>query len=147
MKLGRRTLFAIITLLITIAGYAAAHYMANRRTMPKLIAAGTFHQVAHKGKGFASIYQYKDGRRVLSFTQFITGSGKDLQVYMITAADALENDTVKQAEFISLGDLQSSEGDQTYALPETVDLTKYRAVTIWSRIYEVNFTTAPLTLY
>jgi hypothetical protein len=35
-------------------------------------------------------------------------------------------------------------GDQNYDVPADVDLTRYRAVTIWCRRFGVNFGTAPL---
>jgi hypothetical protein len=41
--------------------------------------------------------------------------------------------------------MKGNQGDQNYEVPETVDLAKYRAVTIWCRRFGVNFATAPLT--
>jgi hypothetical protein len=35
-------------------------------------------------------------------------------------------------------------GDQNYELPAGVDLSKYRAVTVWCKRFGVNFATAPL---
>jgi hypothetical protein len=110
----------------------------------RIVASGRFHRVAHKGEGVATVYQMMNGERVLCFTDFKTGSGEAVDVYLIGAADAFENETVEQAEHISLGPLKNAEGDQTYWLPAEVDLAKYRAVTIWSAKYRVNFTTAPL---
>jgi hypothetical protein len=40
--------------------------------------------------------------------------------------------------------LKGNRGDQNYEVPATVDLTKYRAVTIWCRRFSVNFGSAPL---
>jgi len=35
-------------------------------------------------------------------------------------------------------------GDQNYDIPSTVDLEKYRTVTIWCKRFGVNFGSAPL---
>jgi hypothetical protein len=45
---------------------------------------------------------------------------------------------------VELGALKGNQGDQNYDVPESVDLGKYRAVTIWCRRFSVNFATAPL---
>jgi hypothetical protein len=111
----------------------------------KIIASGSFHQVAHKGEGRATIYKLLNGERELHLTDFKTGAGRDLEVYLISAPDACENETVLQSEVMFVGALKAVEGDQWYSLPKGADLNKYRAVTIWSKRYLVNFTTAPLT--
>ncbi|MCI0389896.1 MAG: DM13 domain-containing protein [Acidobacteria bacterium] len=121
----------------------ARHYI--RRERLTVLMTGRFHQVAHKGHGTAFVSQFPDGKRMLYLKEFSTGEGQDLAVYLIAAPDAFENETVEKSEFVPLGALQSSEGDQSYAVPAELDLNKYRAVTIWNRKYRVNYTTAPLT--
>lgn len=108
------------------------------------VAAGTFHGVAHETKGVASIYRLPDGKRVLRFSGFETSNGPDVQVYLVAAPDAKDNETVTQAGFIRIADLKGNMGDQNYDLPANLDLNKYRAVTIWCRRFGVNFATAPL---
>jgi hypothetical protein len=68
-----------------------------------------------------------------------------VRVYIVAAADAADDATVKKAGFIEVGKLKGTEGDQNYAIPAGLDLSKYRAVTIWCRRFGVNFATAPLT--
>jgi hypothetical protein len=111
---------------------------------PTLIAQGFFHPVAHKGSGSASLFQSPDGKWVLHLTSFRTAPRPDLVVYLISAADAFDNDTVASSSMVSLGKLQGSAGNQVYAVPSGIDLGECRAVTIWSEQYHVNFTTAPL---
>jgi len=111
---------------------------------PRILAEGDFHQVAHTGTGTAKVYQTSDGTRRLSLLGFRTAYRPDLYVYLITAADASDNETVKRSDALPVGPLQGGEGDQEYVLPDTVDLLRYHAVTVWSCKYEVNFTTAPL---
>jgi hypothetical protein len=111
---------------------------------PAKIASGTFHSVAHDAKGEAAIYQLSDGKRLLRFSGFETSNGPDVQVYLVAADDAADNDTVKKAGFVRVAALKGTTGDQNYELPADLDLNKYKAVTIWCRRFGVNFATAPL---
>lgn len=111
---------------------------------PRVLEAGSFHTVAHETKGRAMIFETADGKRVLRFTNFETSNGPDVQVYLVAAGDANDNDTVTKAGFIHLGALKGNIGDQNYDLPMGLDLDKYKAVTIWCRRFGVNFGTAPL---
>lgn len=77
--------------------------------------------------------------------QFATPNGPELYLYLVAAADATDSDMVKKAGFVDLGPLKGNQGDQNHDVPATVDLAKYRAVTVWCRRFSVNFATAPLT--
>ena len=113
-------------------------------TQPGALVSGNFHDVAHETKGMATIYQLPDGKKTLRLTDFHTSNGPDVQVYLVAAGDATNNETVTQAGFVPLGALKGNIGDQNYEIAADVDLTKYRAVTIWCRRFSVNFGTAPL---
>jgi hypothetical protein len=113
--------------------------------MAEVVASGSFHDVAHKGVGKATIYQLGDGKRVLRFSNFETSNGPDVRVYMVATKDASDSETVKQAGFVEVGALKGNIGDQNYELPSDLDLNRYRAVTIWCKRFSVNFATAPLT--
>ncbi len=62
----------------------------------------------------------------------------------MTFPDASDNATVTKAGFVNLGPMKGNRGDQNYDVPDGVDLSKYRAVTVWCRRFSVNFATAPL---
>jgi len=111
-----------------------------------ILASGAFHNGSHETRGTATVHQLADGSRVLRFTGFETSNGPDVQVYLIAADDAKDNDTVTKAGFVNVGPLKGNVGDQNYTLPADVDLAKYRAVTIWCRRFGVNFGTAPLAM-
>jgi hypothetical protein len=111
---------------------------------PTMLSQGRFHGVSHETQGVAALYQLPDGKRVLRFTEFETSNGPDVQVYLVAAADASDNETVTKAGFIHLGALKGTIGDQNYDVPADVDLNTYQAVTIWCRRFGVNFGTAPL---
>ncbi len=108
------------------------------------LAGGQFHSGAHETKGAATVVQLADGKKTLRLTDFQTSNGPDVHVYLVAAEDAKDSDTVTRAGFIELGSLKGNIGDQNYDLPANIDLSKYRAVTIWCKRFGVNFGTAPL---
>src|SRR3954469_16712158 len=113
-------------------------------SVARSLAAGQLHSVAHETHGTATIQDVGGGRRVLRLTEFATSNGPDVRIYLVAAADAGDNETVTKAGFVELGRLKGNEGDQNYEVPDDLDLTRYRAVTIWCRRFSVNFATAPL---
>jgi hypothetical protein len=117
----------------------------SQGTSPVVLFSGRFHDVAHEGEGVATVYQLPTGERVLRFTDFKTLNGPALYVYLFAAGDAHDNATVERAGFVSLGQLKGNLGEQNYNIPADLDLTQYRAVSIWCRRFSVNFATAPLT--
>jgi Electron transfer DM13 len=109
------------------------------------LLSGRFHSVAHETRGTATIHRLADGHLVLRLAHFSTSNGPDVRVYLVAAADASDNAAVTQAGFVELGKLKGTDGDQNYTVPADLDLSAYRAVTIWCKRFSVNFATAPLT--
>src|SRR5262245_20989491 len=115
----------------------------DRAASPKRLAEGQCKGYAHETQGEAKIYDI-NGKRVLRLTNFKTSNGPDVHVYLVAARDAKDDATVKNAGFVDLGSMKGNMGDQNYDVPDTADLTKYRAVTIWCKRFSINFGTAPL---
>jgi aquaporin Z len=109
-----------------------------------VVLSGQFRSYAHETVGTAAVHQLGD-RQVLRLTGFSTSNGPDVRVYLVAANDATDDETVTRAGFVELGKLKGTQGDQNYDIPAGLDLTRYRAVTIWCRRFSVNFGTAPLT--
>jgi hypothetical protein len=105
---------------------------------------GDFRGVAHDGRGRATVYRLGDSTRILRFTDFETSNGPDLYVYLVAAADAPDDESVSRGDYVSLGRLKGNRGDQNYAVPAGLDLSRYRAVSIWCRRFSVNFAAAAL---
>lgn len=144
-KLLRPYAKLIVAVIMAVALLIATYgLLAGPERTPTALASGRFHQVAHKGSGEATIYRLSSGKLELRLKDFQTYPGVDLEVRLIAAPDAFENETVEKSDFISLGLLANPASDQTYSLPDDIDLTRFGAVTIWSRKYRVNYTTAPL---
>ena len=152
-KIG--SLVLVIALLLTWYAFRPERLVVDRRvhedfpttgggSSVQTLASGTFHGVLHPTQGTATIYRYGDGSRVLRFTNFRTSNGPDVHVYMVAADDANDSVSVQHAEVIDLGTIKGNIGDQNYALGPDVDLSKYRAVSVWCKRFSVNFGTAPL---
>jgi hypothetical protein len=132
----------------TVNESLAAEVTASRASAPEAptaLASGGFHGVHHETKGQATVYRLPDGKRVLRFTDFETSNGPDVQIYLVAAGDAQDNATVTKAGFVNLGPMKGNRGDQNYDVPDSVDLAKYRTVTIWCKRFSVNFASAPLS--
>jgi len=110
----------------------------------RVLLEGTFHSVAHKGTGQAQVVALGDGKRVLRLLDVKTYPASELEVCLVGAPDAEDNDTVRQSGFVCVGSYNPRAGYAAYVLPAQVDIERHRAVTIWERGYQVNFTTAPL---
>ena len=157
MKKWQGFLIAVIAVVLFLTWYAfrPERLVVNQRVeeaMPgepggssgQLLESGTFYGIAHGTNGTASIYQMSDGNRVLRLTSFRTSNGPDVHVYMVAADDAKDAATVEKAGFVDLGSIKGNIGDQNYTLANNLDLTKYRAVSIWCRRFSVNFGAAAL---
>ena len=118
---------------------------AQAASPTQALESGTFYGVLHPTEGTATIYRMGDGTHVLRFTNFKTSNGPDVHVYMVAADDAKDSASVLRAGFIDLGVIKGNMGDQNYTLGPDVDLSKYRAVSVWCKRFSVNFGTAPLT--
>jgi hypothetical protein len=117
---------------------------AQGSSSPQPLFSGQFYSILHPTAGTATIYRMGDGGRVLRFTSFSTSNGPDVHVYMVASDDAKDVATVQQAGFIDLGVIKGNVGDQNYTLGPDVDLSKYRAVSVWCKRFSVNFGAARL---
>jgi Electron transfer DM13 len=147
----------VIALVVAWYEFRPERLVVNRRVdeaMPTAPAAatssaqalesGTFYGVLHPTEGTATIYRMGGGTHVLRFTNFKTSNGPDVHVYMVAAEDAKDSPSVLRAGFIDLGSIKGNIGDQNYALGPDVDLSKYRAVSVWCKRFSVNFGSCPI---
>lgn len=76
---------------------------------------------SEKVSGQAKIY-VADNKYMLKLENFSSSNGPDLKVYLSKASSPLD--------YISLGDLKSTNGNQVYEISGTPDFTKYSFVLI-----------------
>ena len=120
---------ALIALAVTLPASAHAEIVDQKGTF----VDGDW---LHKTQGTAKIVNSEHENPVLRLENFKTTNGPDLYVYLATDD--------KASEFVSLGRLQSSSGDQEYEIPEGTDLNKYNKVLIWCKAFSVLFGSAEL---
>ena len=138
-----RSKFAALALFVAALFLYAGATPAQQQSA-KVLAKGEFHKADKVGSGTAIIYQLADGKRVLRLTDFSVDNGPDLHVRLIAADDAKDTTSVAKADHVELGKLKGNKGNQNYELPEKVDLSKYKVVSIWCNRFSVNFAAAPL---
>lgn len=78
-------------------------------------------------KGNAQIFQNQDGTFDLKLADFNTSNGPDLYVYL--------SKEIMPVNFISLGKIKSTNGNQVYAIPGTPDFNEYKYVCIHCKEY------------
>jgi hypothetical protein len=98
----------------------------------------------HKGRGTAQILQTANGL-VVRFTEFEVTNGPDLEVWLVEATDPKSSADVKASKWVSLGQLKGNIGDQTYAIPNDVEIENYGSVVIWCEQFGVLFSPAALS--
>ncbi len=91
----------------------------------------------HDAQGDAYTIPLEDGGNVLRLENFESTNGPDLFVYLATDDNA--------SEFVNLGELKASKGNQNYEIPENTDLGKYNKVLIWCKAFGVLFGSAELS--
>jgi hypothetical protein len=112
-------------------------------TEPVAVLSGAFYEIDYSGGGTAVIFQNPDGSYVLRFIDFSTEDGPNLVVYLSAARD-VDNAAVLSNDFISLGPLQSTAGEQSYVIPADVDPFAWGSVVIWCADFDVGFIAANL---
>lgn len=103
------------------------------------LARGTFRGADdHATSGTATVVRLAEGRRFLTFTGFESDGGVDVRVYLV-AGDGSE-----VSDHVELGRLKGEAGDQRYAIPDGVDLSRHGTVVLWCVPFTVRVGVAPL---
>ena len=101
-------------------------------------ASGAFIDAEHPTKGTASIIT-ENGKKYIQFDdKFKSDSGPDLFV-ILHKDDKLPITGIKEADYVSIAALKSTNGSQKYEIPENVDLANFKSVAIWCREFNATF--------
>ena len=114
-------------------------------TSGSVVASGSFVHAnpsdsVHYGRGRVSVYP----NLVHLETDFEVGPGPKFHVYLVPDADITSSTRVQDAMFVDLGQLKAFTGSQNYAIPEGVELDKYKSVVIWCEQFDVLISPAAL---
>jgi hypothetical protein len=89
----------------------------------------------HPGQGTVAVYQ-TETNQILRLTDFNSTAGPDLFVYLATDENA--------TDFINLGLLKSTSGDQNYDVPAGTNIEDYPYVLVWCKRFGVLFMKATI---
>ena len=109
------------------------------RAAKSVLASGQFVTVdqSHATTGTARIVE-KDGQRFLEFdAAFDTARGPAVQVVLHKANSVPVS--LAESDYVYIGDLQSFEGAQRYAIPADINIEDYESVAIWCQEFNVTF--------
>ena len=111
---------------------------------PTEISRGNFYGVDenHVGVGNAIIIQTQVGKYSLQLENFEVTNGPGLHVILAEANNPYSVATL--GDYLDLGELKSTRGDQIYALPNAVDLGYYGSVVVYCLPFEAIFAIAPI---
>ena len=114
-------------------------------TDPTVVAVGTFKEIdaIHKASGKVTIFQLPDNTKVLRFEDFRVTNGPGLRVILTRKGDPVTAADVG-TDYYDLGNLQGNVGNQNYNVPSEVDLSQYLGVVIYSKTFQVVFSSAAI---
>ncbi len=98
-----------------------------------VLAMGNFINGVHPVSGKAAWHKAGNVQTIL-LSNFSSDSGPDLKVYL--------SKDLAASSFITLGDLKSTTGNQTYNIPKDVSTADYKYVLIWCQRFSVLFGSA-----
>lgn len=114
---------------------------------PKILLAGELISHEHETAGSVKVIELGDGSRILRIEGLETSDGPDLEVWL-SDAPVLEGYDgwflADDGEYVSLGKLKATAGDQNYEIPETIDLSRFSSMSIWCVRFAVSFGAAQL---
>jgi hypothetical protein len=119
--------------------------VVDSKISSEIVATGTFIHAnpsdpVHYGRGRVSIYP-----KLLHLeSDFEVGPGPKYHVYLVPEASISNETRVQDAMYVDLGRLKAFSGGQNYAIPDGVDLEKYRSVVIWCEQFNVLISPAKL---
>ena len=114
--------------------------------MVSVVSEGTFQGAdrAHQGSGNAMLLQTATGSHLMRFTEFEVTNGPDLEVWLVADDAPASSRAVLDSQWVSLGQLKGNIGDQTYTIPDDVDVSQFGSVVVWCEQFSVLFSVASL---
>ncbi|MEZ0368388.1 MAG: DM13 domain-containing protein [Candidatus Sericytochromatia bacterium] len=106
-----------------------------------LLKQGSFRNGVHQVSGQALLIE-SAGKTYARLENFSTENGPDLYLYLVRNPSGSPRG---ESDFVSLGRLRGTSGNQNYELPAGTEISAIQAVTVWCRSFSVNFGFAELT--
>ncbi len=134
----------LIPLLWSVALISPGAVIAQAQ--PTVLATGSFQgaDAVHRGEGKALLVRLPDGQRFLRFEQFRVTNGPDLYVYLSGHPAPRNRAQLHEGAAHEVAVLKGNVGNQNYALPADLDLSKFKSAVIYCKRFSVIFATAEL---
>lgn len=111
---------------------------SKREAKPVELAFGSLTGAdGHAASGSATLIREPDGKRVLTLTDLDADPGPDVNVYLSTSTDGID-------DAIDLGSLKGEVGNQQYSIPDDADLSDYDDLVLWCKPFTTRIATAEL---
>lgn len=111
---------------------------------PRTLTQGSFVDAEHETSGTARILELADGSRVLRLEGLASSDGPDLHVWLSDATAGGSWGKYDDGEYVRLGRLKATHGNQNYLIPADADLSTMRSVVIWCDRFNIAFGSAPI---
>jgi hypothetical protein len=111
------------------------------------VARGEFARIdaVHWAQGTVTIFSFPDNRKVARLDDFQSANGPDLYVLLSASPAPRTQEEVELGDLdFELGRLKANIGNQNYEIPPEVDLSLYNSVVIYSKPFNVVFSTATI---
>ena len=109
-----------------------------------VLSTSNLQSLEHQSSGTVVLIELAGGGRILRLENLATSNGPDLRVYLSTTPASPDWHGYDR-DYVDLGALKGNLGNQNYALPDSVDLARYRSAVIWCRQFKVGFAVATLS--
>ena len=109
----------------------------------RVLAQGEIRSLEHRSSGRVQLIALADGSRLLRFESLETSNGPDLHVYL-SAVPASASWYGYDRDYVDLGTLKGNLGNQNYAIPAAVNVSRYASAVIWCKRFSVGFAIASL---
>ena len=122
------------------------HAMSDTKAMAgmMMLSGGKFYKVEETAQGTASLVKSEAGKVEIHIEGFKVKNGPNLHIYLTSLDPVPFKEGLDLPDAIDLGALKATSGDQTYAVPASVDLSKVKTVVVWCQDFKVGFVAASL---
>ncbi len=116
----------VLLILAAMAAFLTAAAPAMARNIEQYNAE--VRAVGHSASGRAAVVRQEGGPRFLTLTRFSINPGPRVKVYLVAGPVRGDGDV---KDFVDLGTLKGSRGNQQYRIPAGTNVRKYRTVVFW----------------
>lgn len=110
----------------------------------RVLATGAMYDVDRVGKGTVRIHALPDGSKVLRLEDFFVSINSDLEIWLSELPHPRSTPEAAGAPHLQVSFLKATAGAMNYALPDDVDVGRYRSIVIWCELTRNAYAAAAL---